>query len=1158
LGEWGGPGRSRARARRALALEPLEARSLLAAATQLVVAAEPPANVVVNQGFGLVVDAEDDTNAVDGTYNGTVTLSLLDNPGNATLGGTISVTAANGVATFPGVTLDQIANGYTLQATGDPSSAGAVAPVTTSAFNVNPLPATQLAVTGPPAGATVNNAFTVIVSAENGQGQVDPTYNGDVTVALGNNPAGATLGGTLTETAVNGVATFPDLTLDQIAGGYTLQFTAAGLTGVVSPSFSVAPDPASALEVATQPPSTVIAGNPFTLVVDAMNPQGLVDTSFNGPVTVDFASPGGNPAGAALLGTTTVNAVNGVATFSDLAFSKGGAGFVLEVTSGNLTAATTAPVTAAVEPATQVVFFTPPPRSLPQGIPFGLAVAAESAQGHVDPTFTGDVTLTLASPDGSTLGGTLTAPLVNGVATFAGLTLDDVGTHTIQAAVPGLGSANALPVNVTPQPATHLVVTVQPPATVGVGSAFGLTVAAENDLNQVDTSYNGAITIGLGGDPLGAVLNGLLTAQPVGGVATFTGLTLDDVGTYTIQASGAGLTAATTDPFDATDTGLAPDTPQLAPQSDTGVSDTDGVTRNNGTTAAPLVFNVTGVVPANGYVQLYDVSNPSNPILLGPPTEATDGTAVVTIQGNAALADGTYHIAASVAANTVSTPGPLSGSTPVTIATSLRVLSVTPTGDFLTGLPNNQIVVTFNRALTGLVPDQPDGSGFAGNPFAVILVPSGPEGGARAVQGLPLWSAPSGFDSGDVALPARLVYHVNDDGTSTITLTPNQPLATDVYLVSVDGLSDVAGNALTYSNGNPAPVYDSFTLQASPEDDSALEVLSVTTRHGTVPINNNSIPQPDTIAIAFNKAMDPWSIDSNTIQLLVKTGDGTYATMPSAVAYSPTTQTAYLTPEGILTPGSVYVVSVGTSVTDDQAFPELGTGLNAFAYTSFTVSGDGTAGQQRPLTVTATSPADGSAVTTALGYGAVTFSERISLSSLGRYSAMLVPQTGGVTTGNSGYADVPLNAKLAFNPNTNQLIIVPTGLLPNNTIYLFSLSGISASNGDTLTVPGGGTTFYSSFQLQAPVTSSTTPVAFPAVSSALSAPAPPAVVSNPAGQAAVAHPPSASTARAFAAAQRRGRPAQGQGQGASGLSANGLAKLRKSHAQHVRARGNGA
>jgi hypothetical protein len=58
-----------------------------------------------------------------------------------------------------------------------------------------------------------------------------------VTVALGNNPGGATLGGTLTENAVHGVATFNDLTLDKPDNGYTLAASSSGLTNATSNSF---------------------------------------------------------------------------------------------------------------------------------------------------------------------------------------------------------------------------------------------------------------------------------------------------------------------------------------------------------------------------------------------------------------------------------------------------------------------------------------------------------------------------------------------------------------------------------------------------------------------------------------------------------------------------------------------------------------------------------------------------------------------------------------------------------------------------------------------------------------------------------------------------------------------------------------------------------
>jgi hypothetical protein len=318
-----------------------------------------------------------------------------------------------------------------------------------------------------------------------------------------------------------------------------------------------------------------------------------------------------------------------------------------------------------------------------------------------------------------------------------------------------------------------------------------------------------------------------------------------------------------------------------------------------------------------------------------------------------------------------------------------------------------------------------------------------------------------------------LVYHQNVDGTSTITLTPALPLSTDIYLIAANGLTDIAGNALTGSSGVGTPFYTSFDLHASPASSTPLAVVAVSADQGAVAIKNDSIPQPDTIGIQFNKPVDLWTINTGTVHLYAQAASGGTTVVPAAVAYSPTTSTAYLTPQAALTPGTIYYVAVDPSVSDDQSFPNPDTSaggtLGAEFTTSFTVSGTGVAGHG-PLTVTQTAPANGTQDFQALGYGAVSFSEGLntdlSQSVTGRFSAMLIPQTGGLTTGGSGYADVPLNAQLAFNPNTNQLIVVPTQPVANS-VYLFSIGGIKASNADALTAGGGSLPFYSTFQLLA-------------------------------------------------------------------------------------------
>jgi hypothetical protein len=75
-----------------------------------------------------------------------------------------------------------------------------------------------------------------------------------------------------------------------------------------------------------------------TIQVAIEDAQGNVVTTATNPVTISL---GNNPGGAQLLGTTTVNAVNGIATFSDLRISKSGSGYTLVASSPGLQGATT-------------------------------------------------------------------------------------------------------------------------------------------------------------------------------------------------------------------------------------------------------------------------------------------------------------------------------------------------------------------------------------------------------------------------------------------------------------------------------------------------------------------------------------------------------------------------------------------------------------------------------------------------------------------------------------------------------------------------------------------------------------------------------------------------------------------------------------------------
>jgi hypothetical protein len=82
--------------------------------------------------------------------------------------------------------------------------------------------ANRMVITSPSQNVLPGAAFSIAVSAVDSYGDVDTSFNGAVTISLANNPGGSALGGTLTATAIKGVATFSGLTLNHEGRGYTL------------------------------------------------------------------------------------------------------------------------------------------------------------------------------------------------------------------------------------------------------------------------------------------------------------------------------------------------------------------------------------------------------------------------------------------------------------------------------------------------------------------------------------------------------------------------------------------------------------------------------------------------------------------------------------------------------------------------------------------------------------------------------------------------------------------------------------------------------------------------------------------------------------------------------------------------------------------------
>ena len=104
--------------------------------------------------------------------------------------------------------------------------------------------------------------------------------------------------------------------------------------------------------------------------------------------------------------------------------------------------------------------------------------------------------------------------------------------------------------NTPPQHAAKLAFTVQPNSgTVGQAISPAAQVEIQDSAGARVANANGAVTLALGANPGGGVLAGTTTVNAVNGVATFSGLSLDRAGGYTLVASSGGLASATSATF---------------------------------------------------------------------------------------------------------------------------------------------------------------------------------------------------------------------------------------------------------------------------------------------------------------------------------------------------------------------------------------------------------------------------------------------------------------------------------------------------------------------------------------------------------------------------------------------------------------------------------
>ena len=295
-----------------------------------------------------------------------------------------------------------------------------------------------------------------------------------------------------------------------------------------------------AIALTTQPANSASGGIMGAQPVVELRDGSNALTAGSG-IAVTAALVGGT---GALSGTTTVNTVGGVATFTDLRFAGPAGSYQLTFTAASLTPLTSNSF-AHTQAALKVAFGTVPSTPANSGVAFTTQPVLEirDADNVRVAGSSAPVTASVFSGSG-TLTGTTTRNAVSGTATFTDLVLNGPsGNVTLQFASGGLNTVNTAPIALI-QTAAKLAITTQPAGAVS-GTAFttqpvvmiqdiGGTIVANST-----ASVTASVASGTG------TLAGTATVVAVGGVATFSGLKINGSGNHTLSFASGGLTGAT-------------------------------------------------------------------------------------------------------------------------------------------------------------------------------------------------------------------------------------------------------------------------------------------------------------------------------------------------------------------------------------------------------------------------------------------------------------------------------------------------------------------------------------------------------------------------------------------------------------------------------------
>jgi fibronectin-binding autotransporter adhesin len=414
---------------------------VVGAATKLAIVTQPSAAATAGVNFPQqpVVQVQDQFGNLRTADNTTVVTASTSGTDTNDVNGPMTV--VGGVAAFSG--LDYLiaeTNTITFSAPGLTSK-------TSSNVVVSAAAASQVTdVTQPSATAVagVNFAQQPVVQVQDQYGNLVKTDNSTVTASI--DQGSGNLFGTLSFKAVNGVATFTNLSY-QVAETITIDFTDGSLDIDTSVGTVVGAAPASQLVIQTQPSATATAGVPFAQqpVIQVLDQFGNLCATNNSTVVTASRDAGGGS--GVLQGGVNVTASGGVATFANLSHNVATT-LSVDFNSGGLTGATSSSILVSPAAVAALAFATQP-GSATVGSIFGIqpALITEDAFGNSSVSGLANslsVTLALTSGFGALQGTTsldIGTGAGNGTVAFSNLEIDSAGSKQLTASAGGLASA---------------------------------------------------------------------------------------------------------------------------------------------------------------------------------------------------------------------------------------------------------------------------------------------------------------------------------------------------------------------------------------------------------------------------------------------------------------------------------------------------------------------------------------------------------------------------------------------------------------------------------------------------------------------------------------------------------------------------------------------